>query len=139
MDPLSPLQISLWISTGPSDLRLWTQSPAFILCNKLVKEENMWVAPIDHRIDQSILQSLRFIILALLCMNLQPISTTQAANSCMNQQFHRNIQMFKKSSKSSLHGFTTQNSKCIEANNTVNTQLLFLLRNHTNTQFRSLL
>ena len=37
----------------------------------------------------------------------------------------------EKPSKSTFHEFTVQNGKCIEANNSTNTQLLFLLRKHT--------
>ena len=35
--------------------------------------------------------------------------------------------MFRKPPKSALHGFTIQNNKCIEDNNTATIQLLFLL------------
>ena len=47
--------------------------------------------------------------------------------------------MFRKLWKSTLHGFTIKNSKCIEANNTENIKLFFILSNHTNTELGSLL
>ena len=90
VDALSSSQLPLRISPRPSDLRLWTQSPLFVLCNKLVKAENLRVVSIDHGIDQSNLQTLRVISLTLLCMHLRIIPAIQATISCVNQQFYRN-------------------------------------------------
>ena len=51
-------------------------------------------------------------------------------------QKYTDVQENAKVDSSQIH---CSNSKCIEANNTANTQLLFLLRKHTNTQLVSLL
>ena len=58
-------------------IRSWYAASISIVCSlqKLVKAENLRVAPIDHEIDQSILQSSRCFILTLLCMHLLSTST----------------------------------------------------------------
>ena len=52
--------------------------PTIHSLQNLLRVENMCAMLIDQIIDQSNLQSSRFISLALLCMHLQPISTIQA-------------------------------------------------------------